>query len=109
MLHCTLHFFCGLELIFLRINFCVCPWSGARRAPQIRVSTSTVIFPIGKFLNTYSAFWGMGPPLHCKVPDLAPLLSDGCTGAGAGEEAAEGCASGRTSVGRPSAVVSGAG
>ena len=35
---CTTQCFCGPELLFLTINFCVCPSPGARRASQVFVS-----------------------------------------------------------------------
>src|SRR5580658_2932062 len=82
----TVHRFCGLELLFMRIKSCVCPLPGTSRASQGFPSRSICRFPKGMPGKTYAAFGGTGSPMHCSVPELGALYGgldavdpDGCS------------------------------
>ena len=92
----TVHLFCGLELLFMRIKSCVCPLPGASRASQGFPSRSICRFPKGIPEKTYSAFGGTGSPLHFSVPEFAALY-----GASLDLNDEEGCS---TMWGRPESV-----
>src|SRR5580698_9494943 len=83
----TVHRFCGLELLLMRIKSCVCPLPGASRAAQGFPSRSICRFPKGMPGKTYSAFGGTGSPTHFSVPERAAMYgasldvsgADGCS------------------------------